>query len=100
MSQQPPQQPATTPPAEVSVYSQSPVFTQATAPEKMRQAHKTKAGVYGQVNVLSGAMDFHIVGPPHTTTHLAKGDGMLVLPEQEHYVEIDGPVRFQIDFLK
>ncbi|WP_182482315.1 DUF1971 domain-containing protein [Henriciella barbarensis] len=87
-------------PDSIEVYAQSPIFHQDTVPKKLTKAHSTKPGTYGRLNVLSGALTYVVTGPPETRTDLYGGDSVLIRPEQVHYVSIDGPVKFQVDFMK
>jgi len=87
-------------PSDAKVYAQSPIFNQDSVPAKLTQAHNTKPCVYGRLRVLSGSLRYVIIGPPETERSLSEGDDAIILPEQMHYVAIEGPVEFQIDFMK
>lgn len=78
-------------------YRSSPVFDENTIPAALRREHRTKAGVWGVIEVIEGRVKFMRPGHPDATI-LAPGQPGLVLPEQPHFVEPIGPMRMQIHF--
>jgi len=78
-------------------YHSTPVFDQDSLPTALRRAHRTKAGTWGAIHVLAGELRLHIVEPP-AVQHLAKGHSAVVEPEQDHWVELLGPMQMRIDF--
>lgn len=87
-------------PESVQKYAESPIFTELTVPRKLTQEHDTKSGVWGRLIVLEGALDFVIPGPPSTTQHIDKTTTAIIVPRVMHYVVLDEPVKFKIEFLK
>jgi len=90
----------TTLPADVSKYSESPVFTDTSVPEKLTRVHKTKPGVWGKLVILSGALDFIVPGPPRLTETLSARSHGVIRPAEPHHVNITGPVTFKIEFYR
>lgn len=79
------------------VYKSTPVFTEETVPSGLLKDHSLKSGVWGQLVVLAGRIKFcednwEVLVEPETIWH--------VLPEVIHNVELVGPVKFRVDFLR
>ena len=78
-------------------YRSTPVFDENTLPAALRGEHRTKAGVWGVIEVLEGKVKF--TRPDRAdTVILERGKPGLVLPEQPHFVEPIGPMRRQVHF--
>jgi len=84
----------------VSKYSETPEFTQDTVPEKLTKHHDTKDGTWGRLVVLEGALTYVVPGPPEERQDVIPGSPAIIEPKLLHYVAIDGPVRFKVEFLK
>ena len=78
-------------------YRSTPVFDQDSLPPALRRAHNTKAGVWGTIRVLEGALRY-VVPETGREEILVPGRLGLVRPEQLHFVEPLGPMRMQVDF--
>ncbi|WP_017932534.1 DUF1971 domain-containing protein [Robiginitomaculum antarcticum] len=87
-------------PVHVQKYAESPVFTEDTVPEKLTTLHQTKSTVWGRICILSGELDYIIVGPPEKKARLNLQSEGIIKPEQAHRVEITGPVSFKVEFYK
>jgi len=88
-------------PADALPYRRTPVFTEATLPAGLRQAHATKAGAWGLIHVLEGRLAYRITDPRRQRSErtLTPGEAPgLVEPTIEHEVEPLGPVRFYVEF--
>jgi len=81
----------------LNAYKRTPVFTEKTVPQGLLNDHNTKAGVWGQINVKSGALTYVIAstGQSHI---LEQGIIGTVIPEQRHHVTPIGPVEFFVEF--
>lgn len=78
-------------------FRSTPVFTNGTLPEALRRAHSTKAGVWGLLKVLRGAILYVIEASGER--HVVQAPGTIViLPQQQHFVEPLGEIEMQIDF--
>ena len=73
------------------------VFNETTLPAALRGEHKTKAGVWGVIQVIEGELGFSLVNGEGETILTPDNPG-LILPEQLHWVELIGPVRVQVHF--
>ena len=87
-------------PESVEKYAESPIFTEQTVPKKLTREHDTKPGVWGRLIVLSGELDFVIPGPPATSHHIDTDTPAIIEPTVLHYLVLNGPVTFKIEFLK
>jgi len=87
-------------PDDVIKYAESPVFTEATVPQKLLRIHDTKPGVWGRLVVLEGQVDYIILGPPTTQQRLDETIEGIIEPAVPHHLELVGAVSFKIEFLK
>lgn len=87
-------------PTDVEQYAQSPVFDNRTIPKAFKAAHSTKPGVWGRLKVLTGSLDFILIGPPEVITTVSAGDQHIFAPQAVHLVSLKPDTSFQIDFLK
>ncbi|WP_165185068.1 DUF1971 domain-containing protein [Caulobacter soli] len=78
-------------------YRSTPVFDDQTLPQALRQAHTTKAGVWGVIRVLEGCVRYRIEAHDHDVI-LSPGTPGLVRPQEPHHVEPVGPMRMQVEF--
>lgn len=84
----------------IQKYAESPVFTEASTPEKLTTAHDTKAGVWGKLIVSKGALEFVVPGPPETSEKIRADEFAVIEPTVPHHVRLAGPVEFQIEFYR
>lgn len=85
------------PAAASTPYRSSPIFDQDSLPEALRREHSTKAGTWGVIRVLSGALRLHLPDDGRVQDLSQEHPGV-VEPEQIHWVEPVGPVRMRVDF--
>lgn len=78
-------------------YRSTPVFDQKTLPAGLRKEHRTKAGVWGVINVFEGKVRYCILDPVSETVLDVDHPG-LVYPEQPHRVEPIGAMTMRVDF--
>lgn len=90
--------PDTLPPG-LECYSQSPVFTPETLPEKLKATHTTKAGTYGLLRVISGIVRFTVENS-QTDYIVTSGKQLVIEPEVPHHVQFELNGSFQIDFYR
>lgn len=82
-------------------YKRTEVFTEASVPAGLLQAHATKAGAWALIHVIEGRLVYRIVDPrwPLSDTVLEPGPPPgVVEPTVLHEVEPLGPVRFYVEF--
>jgi tellurite resistance-related uncharacterized protein len=80
-----------------SPYRSTPVFDEKTLPAALRGEHRTKAGVWGVIQVIEGRLRFSLAGQAGEMILTPERPG-LILPEQPHRVEPLGPMRMQVHF--
>lgn len=76
-------------------YKTTKIFDETTVPAALLESHRVKSGAWALIRVLTGSMRL-VTGRtvnPLSPDHIGR-----VLPEVEHHLELDGPVRFQIEF--
>jgi tellurite resistance-related uncharacterized protein len=78
-------------------YRSTPVFDQDTLPAALRARHDTKAGVWGVIRVIEGALKLTYLDPPSEVTLTPRQPG-LVRPQQPHFVTPIGTTKMQVDF--
>lgn len=80
-----------------AAYKTTPIFDQQTLPAALRNAHRTKAGVWGIIRVLEGEVRY-VIEESSTETILTPALPGLVRPEQLHHVEPLGSMRMRVEF--
>lgn len=81
-------------------YGETPVFTDQTVPAKLTSEHNTKAGVWGKLTVLKGALDYVVPGAPEKSARLKQGEFGVIEPTVTHYVRLGEETSFQVEFYK
>lgn len=87
-------------PAIFNKYSETPVFTEETAPAKLTSVHDTKRGIWGQLVVLAGELDYIVPGPRPARQRITPSSFGVIEPAVPHRVELIGPVRFKVEFYR
>jgi tellurite resistance-related uncharacterized protein len=85
-------------PNDVLAYKKTPVFTEATVPAGLLRDHQTKEGVWGEIIVLEGCLEYTINEPLLEVVTLREGQHGVVEPTVPHHVTPSGPVRFYVEF--
>lgn len=85
-------------PENLAVRRRTPEFTETSVPAAILRDHATKRGVWGRIHVLEGALVYRVGAPIHRTTTIAARASAIIVPEVRHHVEVDGRVRFLIEF--
>lgn len=78
-------------------YRSTPVFDQDTLPAALRARHDTKAGVWGLIRVIEGALQLTYLDP-HSEVVLTPESPGFVMPRQPHFVTPLGAMKMQVDF--
>jgi len=78
-------------------YKSTPVFDEMTLPAGLRKEHRTKAGVWGVIQVLEGRLRYRVIEPRSETILDPEHPG-LIHPDQPHFVEPLGTMRMRVDF--
>ncbi len=69
-------------------------------PRGLLHRHTTKAGVWGRIEVLEGELVYRVLEPVIREERLSPARVGIVPPELPHEVELVGPVRFFVEFLR
>ena len=87
-------------PEGLTKYSESPLFTAESVPDKLLKAHATKDGVWGKLQVLEGGLHYVLPGPPASRSFIGAGDYGVIEPTVPHHLELSGPVTFKVEFYR
>ena len=87
-------------PPDVAPYRRTPEFTESTVPDALRRRHTTKAGVWARIQVLEGSLRYRILELTREEHVLSPERPGIVEPEAPHEVELEGRVRFFVEFLR
>lgn len=87
-------------PEGLTQYSETPLFTAESVPDKLLKAHATKDGVWGKLLVLEGCLHYIVPGPPASRSLIAAGEQGVIEPTVPHHLELAGPVAFKVAFYR
>ncbi len=88
-------------PADVVPYRTLGPFDESTLPKGLLRDHRTKAGVWGLVEVTSGSVRYFVCETGMERERvLAPGCPGVIVPEQRHHLALDGAVQFTVTFLR
>ncbi|MFT7682302.1 MAG: tellurite resistance-related uncharacterized protein [Moritella dasanensis] len=84
-------------------YKSTPVFTPANIPKMFLHLHNTRAGVYGEINVISGSLKFYGFaerrGAIEQEIVIGQNETAISPPEYWHKVEfMSDDTSFRVDF--
>ena len=85
-------------PADLRLVRTTPEFDETNLPSGLRSSHKVARGVWGNVVVRSGSIDFVFDDDARTLRTLDTGDTQPIPPERVHHLEVTGAVRLVIEF--
>ena len=80
-------------------YKTTPVFDQVSLPQAIRSEHSTKEGVWGLLRVLAGEVRLVFDDPPRVV-QVTPDNPAPIPPQAVHHVEVDGPMRMQVEFYR
>lgn len=83
-------------------YKSTPVFTRATLPAGLLAEHRTRAGVWGKLEVREGTVRLEFGAPLDQSVELSEGSLGLIPPELVHRIVLanEAPVRVQVHFYR
>jgi tellurite resistance-related uncharacterized protein len=87
-------------PKDLIAYKKTDIFTEQTVPKGLLNDHKTKEGVWGKINILSGTLEYTIHSSPAQIVELSADHPGVVEPEVLHHVKPIDSVRFYVEFYK
>lgn len=81
-------------------YARSPEFNSERLPAKLQAGHATKAGTWGLLHVLEGALVYRLE-PPRQDERLVKaGETVVIESEVAHHVQFVEPGRMFVEFYR
>lgn len=81
-------------------YREGPEWNAATVPAGLLKRHELKAGVWGELTVVSGRVRMRYHAPIDRVVELGVGDIGIVPPEVPHELEILGDAVVRLDFYR
>ena len=87
-------------PDSVKHYKSTPEFDEQSVPAGLLKKHTTADAVWGSIRIIEGSLLYRILAPVVEETVLTPDLYGVVEPKVEHEVQIIGPVRFCVDFLR
>lgn len=79
-------------------YRTTPIFNHETVPSVLLSRHQTKDGSWAVVRIAEGQIVLHFEGIDGSTAVLDRQRPGFIEPLQRHHLELQGPVRFQLEF--
>ncbi|WP_446532553.1 DUF1971 domain-containing protein [Qipengyuania marincola] len=76
------------------------MFSAETVPGKLTSEHRLKPGVWGQLCVGLGLVEFHTSGPSPSTTAVRAGESLIIEPALSHFVRLSTDVQFKVSFYR
>ena len=87
-------------PEEALFQSRTPDFDQDTVPEGILGQHKTAENTWGKIVVTEGELTYRILEPNVEEHKLDIDHEGIVAPAVAHQVQINGPVKFHVEFFR
>lgn len=87
-------------PEGLRVVRTSAVWDELSVPAALRRAHRIPPGVWGRLTVQQGELGLRMETHPTLAVVVRPDASQAIPPEVEHRVELMGPVRFLVEFLR
>jgi tellurite resistance-related uncharacterized protein len=87
-------------PDSVKHYKSTPEFNETSVPPGLLKKHTTADSVWGSIRIIEGSLIYRILAPAVEEIILTPDFYGVVEPKVEHEVQVMGPVRFCVDFLR
>ena len=80
-------------------YKTTAEWDEASLPQAIRNRHNTKPGTWGLLRVLQGEVDL-VFEDPARRVRVTPGHPAEIPPQAWHHVEVNGPMRMQVEFYR
>ncbi len=88
-------------PAGLAAYKTTPLFDQHNAPGGLQKEHATASGVWALLHVLSGSLVYCFsVESKDVSYEIGAAQPRVIVAEQPHFIVVDRPVTFQLEFYR
>lgn len=87
-------------PEGVEPYRATKQFDERDLPAGLLADHQTRAGVWGRLVVVEGTLELCFAAPLDERVRVSAGEWAAIPPELTHHVELDGAVRFYVEFCR
>jgi tellurite resistance-related uncharacterized protein len=85
-------------PTNLTKNGETPVFTEETLPEPLRNWHQTGTGVWAEILVTTGFVQYEILSDPPEMVELSPESPGVIEPEQPHRVKLSEGGEMQVVF--
>jgi tellurite methyltransferase len=85
-------------PACAAVYKETAIFDAASVPAGLLASHRLKPGTWGQIEVLSGRLEYVLEDESNLSFVLRSSVLGTVAPSRPHHVSVDSDTRFRVRF--
>ena len=75
-------------------------FDEHTVPPGLLKAHRTASGVWGNLTVRSGSLDFAFEDDANSLRSVETGGSQPIPPGRPHRVILTGPTKFAVEFYR
>ena len=87
-------------PPDLRLVRTTPVFDETSVPAGLLAAHRVADGVWGRLVVQAGSLAFVFEDDPGGAQRGEAGRHVIIPPGRAHHLELDGPVRFVVEFYR
>jgi tellurite methyltransferase len=87
-------------PPEFIRFGHTSIFTQYTLPQSFREPHRTKAGVWAQIFVMTGQVRYVIHSRPEEAILLGPNIPGVIEPEVSHHMEPLGVMEIYVELYR
>jgi tellurite methyltransferase len=85
-------------PSGFAAYKKTRTFDRTDVPSGLLVAHTTRTGIWAKIHVIEGTLRYYIEAPELPVQLLTPDVVGVVVAERPHRIEIDGQVRFYVEF--
>lgn len=84
----------------VEKYAESPLFAAGKVPDSLQKSHSTKEGTYARLVVTAGQVQYFLVGQSEPVATISADDTFIILPAEEHFVQVTDDAEFYLEFCR
>ncbi len=81
-------------------YKRTRDLSDRSVPAGFLRDHATKRGVWGRLQVTEGALEYCVQAPVNKRFALNAPTEAIIVPQMQHHLRIDQPVKFHVEFWK
>ena len=81
-------------------YRRTKDMTETTVPAGFLRDHTTKQGVWGQLHVTEGELEYCVQAPVNARFAITASEKAVIVPQMKHHLRVDRSVKFYVEFWK